>query len=132
MDNYVSTRSKIKLEAADEFSLPEFHGLSLGTDEPCYRRPDAAASRHWQPEGKTSNRRHSCDESSEVNKDGGALHFAPASPKTLKFNGRGSWEAHLAQFELLAMAARWSGATKALQLELSLTEDAALEPGGER
>uniref|UniRef100_A0AAV2M0P6 Gypsy retrotransposon integrase-like protein 1 n=1 Tax=Knipowitschia caucasica TaxID=637954 RepID=A0AAV2M0P6_KNICA len=44
---------------------------------------------------------------------------------TLKFSGSGNLEAYLAQFELLAAAAGWSGQMKAVQLALSLTEEAA-------
>lgn len=125
MDGYASIRPKVKVEA-DDSSLPEFHGLSRWTDEHFDSvRPDAAAARLWQPERASSDSRHRCESTSEVNKNGGALQFAPACPKTPKFNGKGSWEAYRAQFELLASAACWSEATKALQLALSLTEDAS-------
>lgn len=123
MDSYASTRPKVKMETTDELSLPEFSDLSPWTGGLFGQRPDDAASRHCQPD--TLNRCLGGDEPTKVNKDGGAMCFAPASPKTPKFNGRGSWEAYRAQFELLASAARWSDATKALQLALSLTEDAS-------
>lgn len=44
--------------------------------------------------------------------------------KTPKFSGKADWEAFHAQFELLAQAAAWPDRTKALQLALSLTDDA--------
>lgn len=44
--------------------------------------------------------------------------------KTPKFSGKADWEAFHAQFELLARAAAWSDAVKALQLALCLTDDA--------
>lgn len=53
-------------------------------------------------------------------------HFANSQShvKTPKFSGKADWEAFHAQFELLARAAAWSDATKALQLALCLTDDA--------
>lgn len=61
----------------------------------------------------------------DVNKHGGAHSAVLAGSMSLKFSGRGSLEAYLAQFELLAAAAGWSDKLKAVQLALSLTEDAA-------
>lgn len=65
---------------------------------------------------------------SDVNKDGGAhttgTMATANSVKTPKYNGKVSWEAFHAQFELLARSQRWSTETKALQLALCLTEDA--------
>uniref|UniRef100_A0AAV2LKB0 ribonuclease H n=1 Tax=Knipowitschia caucasica TaxID=637954 RepID=A0AAV2LKB0_KNICA len=61
----------------------------------------------------------------DVNKDGGARPLIATGSMTLKFSGSGNLEAYLAQFELLAAAAGWSGQRKAVQLALSLTEEAA-------
>ena len=63
-----------------------------------------------------------------VNGDGGALIPVPkgtvTSVKTAKYNGKVSWEAFHAQFELLAKAQNWSLDAKALQLAMCLTDDA--------
>ena len=47
-----------------------------------------------------------------------------SSVKTPRYAGRSDWEAFLAQFELLAQAEGWSVEKKALQMALSLTDDA--------
>ena len=64
----------------------------------------------------------------DVNKHGGAhaaaVPGAVGAVKSPKYNGKVSWEAFLAQFELLATSQQWSSATKALQLAMSLTDDA--------
>lgn len=44
--------------------------------------------------------------------------------KTSKYNGKVSWEAFHAQFELLAKAQNWSQENKALQLAMCLTDEA--------
>lgn len=44
--------------------------------------------------------------------------------KTSRYAGRSDWETFLAQFELLTQAEGWSVGKKALQLALSLTDDA--------
>ncbi|XP_029601952.1 uncharacterized protein LOC115186468, partial [Salmo trutta] len=61
-----------------------------------------------------------------VNRDGGGLlPLATVAAKLPKFNGQGKWEVFFTQFELLAAAGRWSDETKALQLALSLAEEAS-------
>ncbi|XP_029574004.1 uncharacterized protein LOC115165110 [Salmo trutta] len=61
-----------------------------------------------------------------VNRDGsGLLPLATVAAKLPKFNGQGKWEVFFTQFELLARAGRWSDETKALQLALSLAEEAS-------
>nr|XP_013996221.1 unnamed protein product [Salmo salar] len=61
-----------------------------------------------------------------VNRDGsGLLPLATVAAKLPKFNGQGKWEVFFTQFELLARAGRWSDETKALQLALSLSEEAS-------
>lgn len=54
----------------------------------------------------------------------GALHCVPVSPKMPKFSRKSSLEAYWAQSELLAAAVHWPDSVKALQLALSLMEDA--------
>lgn len=44
--------------------------------------------------------------------------------KTPKYDGKVSWEAFHAQFELLAKSQNWSQETKALQLAMCLTDEA--------
>lgn len=138
-----------------DISMPEFHGQLPWRSDGQVRPSVQAASHHWRSDsrsgcdvdeeggaqgGMSAEERGSYD----VNKDGGtrrcklvderfedgyedggARHWIPASPKTPKFSGKSSWEAYQAQFELLAAAAGWPDATKALQLALSLTEDAS-------
>ena len=66
--------------------------------------------------------------SADVNKDGGACPRITAvtasSVKTPKYDGKVSWEAFHAQFELLAKSQNWSQETKALQLAMCLTDEA--------
>lgn len=69
--------------------------------------------------------RHVGSAGQNVNKDGGAHPILATGVMTLKFSGKGSWEAYIAQFELLAAASGWTTRMRAVQLALSLTEDAA-------
>ena len=48
----------------------------------------------------------------------------PPSMKTPRYDGKASWEAFHAQFELLAQAGKWCTEEKALQLAMCLTGDA--------
>lgn len=82
-------------------------------------------SRHWDAMQRTPEVPHQCGTVRDVNKDGGTQQLLVSGAMPLKFLGRGSLEAYPAQFELLATAAGWTGRIKAVQLALSLTEDAA-------
>lgn len=68
------------------------------------------------------------DQSENVNKHGAARAAADTGAvravKTPKFNGKVSWEAFSAQFELLATAHKWPNDIKALELAMCLTDDA--------
>lgn len=119
-----NARLQVKKET-DECSIEMPAWAELSSEDFMSHYPDFSASRQL---GAAQVAPEHCREhalSQNVNKDGGAHPLTLAGSMTLKFSGSGSLEAFLAQFELLATAAGWSGRMKAVQLALSLTEDAA-------
>lgn len=121
-----AARLQVKKEAEEcAIDMPAFAEMSSKNFVPPY--PDYADSRRWDAAESGLESRHdrSAPAGQNVNKDGAAHPLFAAGAMTLKFSGRGSWEAYLAQFELLASATGWSARMKAVQLALSLTDDAA-------
>lgn len=114
------TRLQVKKEVDEcKINMPE--GAVTASESLDSRRLNSAIPRHWD----AAQPAHECSAGPNVNKDGGAQQLVVARSTTLLFSGKGSWEAYRAQFELLAATAGWSERIKAVQLALSLTEEAA-------
>uniref|UniRef100_A0AAV2KTQ3 Gypsy retrotransposon integrase-like protein 1 n=1 Tax=Knipowitschia caucasica TaxID=637954 RepID=A0AAV2KTQ3_KNICA len=111
-------RLQVKKEA-DECSIEMPACSEVRPENLMSSYPDFSDSRRWDTAAGAR------EPSLDVNKDGGARPLIATGSMTLKFSGSGNLEAYLAQFELLAAAAGWSGQMKAVQLALSLTEEAA-------
>lgn len=119
-----AVRLQVKTETEEcAIDMSAYSEASPENFVPRYQIP--ADSRRWDAAQPAQSPRYEHASDRDINKDGGARPIIMPGATTLKFSGKGSWEAYLVQFELLAAAAGWSGRIKAVQLALSLTEDAA-------